>query len=233
MRTDVIPTSPTQTAMAAQSVLGANDRIGIGLIGCGARGRGLAAHLAQIEGTELRAVSDVYAPHMERATLQSGAGVKPSADYRRVLESQDIDAVVIATPDHWHVPMTLKALQADKDVYVEKPVTHSLGEGNELLEAVDSSHRIVATGTQQRSWGHFIEAKHLVAEGALGKITFARCHWSQNYSDFRAQALRGVDLSQLDWEGWLGPAPDQPFDIRRASTFGDSSGTLEAVVSPI
>ena len=215
MRTDVIATSPTQTAMAAQSVLGANDRIGIGLIGCGARGRGLAAHLAQIEGTELRAVSDVYAPHMEQATLQSGAGVKPSADYRRVLESQDIDAVVIATPDHWHVPMTLKALQADKDVYVEKPVTHSLSEGDELLEAVDSSHRIVATGTQQRSWGHFIEAKRLVAEGALGKITFARCHWSQNYSDFRAQAPHGVDLSQLDWEGWLGPAPDQPFDSTR------------------
>ena len=111
--------------------------------------------------------------------------------------------------------MTLQALQAGKDIYVEKPVTHSLNEGEALLEAVDSSHRVVATGTQQRSWGHFLEAKELVAQGALGKITFVRCHWSQSYAAFRAQAAEEVDLNQLDWDGWLGPAPQQPFDATR------------------
>jgi predicted dehydrogenase len=136
-------------------------------------------------------------------------------DYRRALESRDIDAAIIATPDHWHVPMTLHALQAGKDIYVEKPVTHRLNEGEALLRAAASSQQVVATGTQQRSWAHFLEAKRLVAEGALGKITFVRCHWSQNYSAFRAQLAQDIDQSQLDWEGWLGPAPPQPFDATR------------------
>ena len=215
MRADILPISPTQTAMAARGVLGANDRIGIALIGCGARGRGLAAHLGQIEGAELRAVSDAYGLRMQQALAHSDARVRACADYRRALDSQDVDAVMIATPDHWHVPMTLQALQAGKDIYVEKPVTHSLNEGAALLEAVDSSHRVVATGTQQRSWGHFLEAKELVAQGALGKITFVRCHWSQNYSAFRARAAEEVDLNELDWDGWLGPAPKQLFDATR------------------
>ena len=215
MRTETLPSSPTRTAIAAQKVLGANDRIGVALIGCGMRGRGLVAHLPQIEGAELRAVSDAYTPRMEQAAFQSETEVRASADYRRLLDSPDVDAVVIATPDHWHVPMTLEALRAGKDAYVEKPVTHSANEGEALLKAVNSSLQIVATGTQQRSWGHFIEAKRLVAEGALGKVTFVRCHWSQNYSDFRKQAAQGVDLSQLDWESWLGPAPAQPFDTTR------------------
>ena len=215
MCADVLPISPTQTAVAARGVLGANDRIGIALIGCGARGRGLAAHLGQIEGAELRAVSDAYRLRMQQAIPPGDARVQAYADYRRVLDSREVDAVIVATPDHWHVPMTLQALQAGKDIYVEKPVTHGLNEGEALLEAVDSSHRVVATGTQQRSWGHFLEAKELVTQGALGKITFVRCHWSQNYSGFRAQAAEEVDLNELDWDGWLGPAPKQPFDATR------------------
>ncbi len=215
MCADVLPISPTQTAMAARGVLGANDRIGVALIGCGARGRGLAAHLGQIEGAELRAVSDAYRLRMQQAIPPGDARVQAYADYRRVLDSREVDAVIVATPDHWHVPMTLQALQAGKDIYVEKPVTHGLNEGEALLEAVDSSRRVVATGTQQRSWGHFLEAKELVAQGALGKITFVRCHWSQNYSGFRAQAAEEVDLNELDWDGWLGPAPKQPFDATR------------------
>ena len=87
--------------------------------------------------------------------------------------------------------------------------------GKPLLAAVESSQRVVATGTQQRSWGHFLEAKELVAQGALGKITFARCHWSQNYDAFRAQATEIPDPNQLDWDGWLGPAPKQAFDATR------------------
>ena len=214
MRPDTLPNAPTQAARAAQRARGANDRIGIALIGCGQRGRGLAAYLNQIEGAELRAVSDVYTPRM-RQGIRSDSGVQACADYRRALESRDIDAVMIATPDHWHVPMTLHALQAGKDIYVEKPVTHRLSEGEALLRAAASSHQVVATGTQQRSWGHFLEAKRLVAEGVLGKITFVRCHWSQNYSEFRARVTQDIDLSQLDWEGWLGPAPAQPFDATR------------------
>lgn len=215
MRTNIRPNAPTEAAITAREVLGANDRIGIALIGCGARGRGLAAHLSEIEGAELRAVSDVYNLRMQQSIPPGADRVKAWADYRRALDSREVDAVIVATPDHWHVPMTLQALQAGKDIYVEKPVTHGLSEGEALLNSVESSSQVVATGTQQRSWSHFLEAKELLAQGALGKVTFVRCHWSQSYAGLRAQATEKVDLSQLDWEGWLGPAPMQPFDATR------------------
>ena len=203
------------TALASQRVLGANDRIGVALIGCGGRGRGVTAYVPKIGGAEVRGVSDVYLPRREQAAEQFGSTAKPFADYRDVLSDKDIDAVVIGTPDHWHAPMTIEAVAAGKDVYVEKPVTHNLGEGDELVKAVEDSGQVVATGTQQRSWKHFLEAKQLIDQGVLGKITFVRCHWSQNYSRFGSSRSPDVDLRQLDWDQWLGPAPKQPFDKTR------------------
>jgi predicted dehydrogenase len=200
------------TALASQRVLGANDRIGVALIGSGGRGRGVTAYVPKIGGAEVRGVSDVYVPRREQAAQQFGATAKAFADYREVLDSKDIDAVVIGTPDHWHAPMTIEAVQAGKDVYVEKPVTHNLAEGDKLVKAVEESGRVVATGTQQRSWKHYLEAKRLIDQGVLGKITFVRCHWSQNYSRFGANPAPEVDLQQLDWNQWLGSAPKQPFD---------------------
>ena len=203
------------TALASGRVLGANDRIGVALIGCGGRGRGVTSYVPKIGGAEIRGVSDVYIPRREQAAEQFGPQAKAFRDYREVLESEDIDAVVIATPDHWHAPMTVDAVSAGKDVYVEKPVTHSLDEGDQLVKAVEKSGRVVATGTQQRSWKHFIDAKLLIDQGVLGKITFARCFWSQNYSRFGANPAPDVDLGQLDWDQWLGSARAQPFDKTR------------------
>lgn len=205
----------TLTALASQRVLGANDRIGVALIGCGGRGRSVTAYVPRIGGAEVRGVSDVYVPRRQEAADQFGATAKPFDDYRKVLESKDIDAVVIGTPDHWHAPMTIEAVEAGKDVYVEKPVTHDLSEGDRLVSAVEDSGQVVATGTQQRSWKHFVEAKELIDKGVLGKITFARCFWSQNYSRFGSTPPAEVDVSQLDWKQWLGSAPDQPFDRMR------------------
>ena len=210
-RRDFLRTSAI-TALASQRVLGANDRIGIALIGCGGRGRGVTAYAPKIGGVEIRGVSDVYIPRREQAAEQFGATAKAYADYRDVLSDKDIDAVVIGTPDHWHAPMTIEAVAAGKDVYVEKPVTHDLEEGDRLVKAVEDSGQVVATGTQQRSWKHFTEAKQLIDEGVLGKITFVRCHWSQNYSRFKSNLDADIDLSQLDWNQWLGTAPKQPFD---------------------
>ena len=203
------------TPSAAQRIAGANDRIGVGLIGCGLRGRGLAACIREIPGAEVRGVSDVYVPRREQAADELGRPAAPHGDYRDLLAGKDIDAVVIGTPDHWHARMTIAAVAAGKDVYVEKPVTHDLAEGAALLQAVQGSGRVVATGTQQRSWDHFLEAKRLVDRGVLGKVTFIRCHWSQNYADFRARRGPDIDLGQLDWRQWLGPAPEQPFDPTR------------------
>lgn len=203
------------TALASQRVLGANDRIGVALIGCGGRGRGVTAYVPKIEGAEVRGVSDVYLPRRQQAAEQFGSTARQFNDYRDVLDDKDIDAVVIGTPDHWHAPMTVDAVAAGKDVYVEKPVTHHLEEGHNLVTAVEDSGQVVATGTQQRSWKHFIEAKELIDKGVLGKITFVRCHWSQNYSRFGSNPAPEVDLTQLDWDQWLGSAPKQRFNKTR------------------
>ena len=195
--------------------MGANDRVRVGLIGCGLRGRGLGARLLAIGGAEVRAVSDAHALRRARSAGQFGPHVRTAADHREVLDCLDIDAVVIATPDHWHVPMTVSALAAGKDVYVEKPVTHGLAEGDRLLRCAEASRQVVATGTQQRSWDHFLEAKQLVDEGGLGRVTFARCYWHQGH--LRRGEVGALDCApgSLDWGQWLGPAPAQRFDAVR------------------
>jgi len=141
-----------------------------------------------------------------------GPQAKPATDYREVLNRSDIDAVVIGAPDHWHVPMTLDATAAGKDVYVEKPVTHTIEEGDKLIAGVEKSKRVVATGTQQRSWDHYLLAKQLVEGGRLGQITLAEMYWYQNYVRPASQeSKKEIDSSRLDWKSFLGSAPDQPF----------------------
>ena len=196
---------------APRGVLGANDRIGVGLIGCGERGRGVAAHLEPLRNLEVVAVSDAYGPRRDQAVAEVCPKARAWSDYREVLDDRDVDAVVIATPDHWHAPMTVQAIQAGKDVYVEKPVTHNLEEGEQLLAVAEGSEQVIATGTQQRSWDHFLEAKGLVEKGVLGRVTFVRCHWLQNHLTQGWRRVPDVDRHRLDWEQWLGPAPKQPF----------------------
>ncbi len=212
-------TGPTprriRTAASSRRVIGANDRISVALIGCGVRGLGVGGYVVRSGGAEIRAVADAFSPRREQAAEQFGAAARPFTDYREILDRKDIDAVVIATPDHWHAPMCTAAVQAGKDVYLEKPVTHRLEEGDALVAAVEESGRIVATGTQQRSWRHFVEAKGLIEQGVLGRISYVRCHWFQNYSKFRSAPLQRVDEGRLDWNMWLGPAPSQPFDAKR------------------
>ena len=137
-------------------------------------------------------------------------------DHRELLDRKDIDAVIIATPDHWHVPITIDAVRAGKDVYCEKPVTHTLAEGEPLIAAVRDSKRVVQTGTQQRSWEHFIHAKELVANGTLGQVTLIHTYWYQNHIANQT-AGPAVDLSKLDWKRFLGTAPDRPFDADQYS----------------
>ena len=209
--------APNRSLPAASSrrIIGANDRITVALIGCGVRGLGVGGYILQAGGAEIRGVVDAYGPRREEAAEQFGATARTYFDYREILDCKDIDAVVIATPDHWHAPMCTAAVQAGKDVYLEKPVTHRLEEGDALVGAVEQSGQVVATGTQQRSWSHFLEAKGLIEDGALGKISYVRCHWFQDFSRFRAGPAQCVDEGRLDWKMWLGPAPSQPFDATR------------------
>jgi predicted dehydrogenase len=197
---------------APVSALGANDRIRIGVIGTGARARNLMKKLKELPGQEMVAVSDVYEPHMLEAADIAGGAVVKALDYRRLLDDKSVHAVLIGAPDHWHKTMTLEAVAAGKDVYVEKPVSHSIEEGAAMVAAVEASRQVVQTGTQQRSWDHWIVGKQIVDSGKLGRVTLVNTYWYQLRS---TQALPQVDVARLNWRLWLGSAPDQPFDAAR------------------
>jgi predicted dehydrogenase len=163
---------------------------------------------------ELVAVSDVYGPRRDQGMKLCVPDAKAYIDYREVLDRKDIDAVIIGSPDHWHIPMLLDALQAGKDVYVEKPIMHSVDEGVPALRAAAESKHIVATGTQQRSWPHYLLGKQIVDSGKLGRVTFVHAFWYQDlYPLF--SVLEPVDTSQLDWKKYLRNAPDQPFTLEK------------------
>ena len=205
------------TALASTRAFGANDRLRIGVIGAGGRMRGL---LNSAENTgvpfEIVSVCDVYTPRREEVKSRtSAAAATTCADYNDVLNDKSIDAVIIATPDHWHVRVARAALAAGKDVYLEKPVTHTLEEGEALLKSVRSSRQILQCGMQQRSWPHFRNAVDLIQGGALGQVTQVRTYWWQNYGS--NWVPKPVDAAQLDWKQWLGGAPDQPFTLEKYS----------------
>jgi predicted dehydrogenase len=165
----------------------------------------------QCPEADLVAVCDVYEPRSAQAKQKLAPQATQHKDYREILSQKDIDAVVIAPPDHWHTTMAMEALAAHKDVYLEKPVTHTLEEGPRLQAAVSASKQVVQTGTQNRSMPHFFQAKDIIASGALGKISFVETYFYQNYARLNPSRFT-ADTSKLDWKGFLGTAPDQPFD---------------------
>jgi predicted dehydrogenase len=193
-------------------VLGANDKIRVGVLGSGGRAQYLMDLFNENSSVDIVAVCDIYDPHREKALKKTSSDAKGYLDYREVLDLKDIDAIIIGSPDHWHKPMLVDAVRAGKDVYLEKPIIHSIEEGMEMARAVDETKRIVQTGTQQRSWEHYILGKHLIDSGKLGKISFVYTYWYQNYAAARGwNRLQEIEVSKLDWKKFLGSAPDQPF----------------------
>jgi predicted dehydrogenase len=201
------------TALASTRVFGANDTIRLGVIGAGHRMKGLL-DAADKTGVpfQIVSVSDVYGPHRDAIVARSVGQATAHIDYREVLE-EDVDAVIIASPDHWHVAMAVDALKAGKDVYLEKPVTHTIEEGATLTRAVRSSKQILQCGMQQRSWTHFHDAVDLIQGGSLGRVVQVRTYWWQNYQ--RTTPPKAMDEQALDWKRWLGSAPDQPFSLEK------------------
>jgi len=196
------------TALASTRVFGANDMLRIGVIGAGSRAKQLLDAADKVGPYQIVAVSDVYAPHRDAIKERSQGLATTHLDYREVLE-KDIDAVIIASPDHWHVSMALDALESGKDVFLEKPVTHSIGEGAALIRAVRSSKQVLQCGMQQRSWTHFRDAVDLIQAGSLGRVVQVRTYWWQNYQ--RDWPTKPIDQQALDWKLWLGSTPDQPY----------------------
>jgi predicted dehydrogenase len=203
-------------ALATESALGyaANDTLNVACIGTGGRCRRLMQSLKEIPNVRLAAVCDIYEAHLEEGRKLADDQAMVSRDFRELLDRKDIDAVLIGSPDHWHVPMTIAACQAGKDVYVEKPLTHDLREGQAVIAAEKASGRIVQIGTQQRSMPQFQKAKEILQSGALGKIHKVHLTWNRNADRARKVPLN-IDPQTVNWKAFLGNAPDQPFDEYR------------------
>lgn len=219
-RTFIQQGAAAMTAASYSRILGANDRVRLALIGCGGRGSEVASHMAKVPGAEYVVACDVYAPNAAQAkTLLNPAAT--TGDFRRVLDNKDVDAVHVATPDHWHAAITVLACAAGKDVYVEKPLALTIKQGRKMVEAARKYNRIVQTGTQQRSAPHYREVERIIQSGELGEVRFVRV-W--NYSNMTPNGIGNVPDSPvpdgLDWEMYLGPAPKVPFNKSRfLSTF--------------
>jgi len=213
-------TAAATVAAPAVGAVGANERINIGLIGIGGRCRHLMQALVRVPNTRITALCDVYGPHLEATRdqlvrqLNQPAPTFTTADHRRLLERNDIHAVLIATPDHWHVPLTVAACAAGKDVYVEKPLTHDLAEGRSVIDAQNRHRRIVQVGTQQRSMPHLVRARELIRGGRLGEVHKVHLTWNRNSERVR-RGPQNVDQRRLDWRVFVGNARQQPFDEYR------------------
>src|SRR5690242_13285760 len=206
----------TLLAPAAQRALGANDRVVVGLIGCGGRGRYVAELMRESPGVEYAAAADVYLPNAEQARQWAGPKAQAYQDFRRLLDRKDIDAIHIATPDHWHAIITVLACQAGKDVYVEKPLAHNVREGRAMVQAARRYNRIVQAGTQHRSAPHFAEAARIVQSGALGRVHYVRVwNFLNMYPDGIGREPDSAPPAGLDWDLYLGPAPAAPFNRKR------------------
>jgi len=194
----------------------------VGIIGSGGRGRLLSAEFKEI-GANIAAVCDVYEPNLAAGMKIASEGSKPYSDYRRLLEDKSIQAVIVATPDHWHARMVIDAVQAGKDVYVEKPLCHTITEGFDVIKAVRETSRVVQVGTQRRSSPLYLEARRLMEK--LGEIRLVTSYWLNHQKSLRQGQLQG----KLDWKQWQGSAPSRELDAMRFFNwyyFWDYSGGL-------
>jgi predicted dehydrogenase len=201
-------------SVPAANVRGANETLNVGCIGTGGRCRALMQSLKKIANVRIFAVCDVYDAHLKLAQELAGPKALATKHYKEILDRKDIDAVLIGSPDHWHVPMTVDACAAGKDVYVEKPLTHDLAEGQAVLDAQNKHQRIVQVGMQQRSMPQFEKVRELVRAGRCGAICKVHLTWNRNTDRVRRDKLN-IDPKTVDWKAFLGKAPDQPFDEYR------------------
>jgi predicted dehydrogenase len=203
------------TAKSYSRILGSNDRLNFAVIGLNSRAY---AHLSSLKANKSAAcishVCDVDSNILNKfaASVQREMG-EPAAsekDFRKILEQKDVDAITIASPDHWHTPMAVAGLQAGKHVYVEKPCSHNPAEGEMLVQAQQKYKKLVQMGTQQRSSSYTIEIIDKIHAGLIGRPYYAKA-W---YSNVRKSMGTGKEVpvpAQLDWDLWQGPAPRQPY----------------------
>ncbi|MBK5296379.1 MAG: Gfo/Idh/MocA family oxidoreductase, partial [Vicinamibacteria bacterium] len=218
MKTTVLATTGTAAVgrrAAAQAA--PSDRLRVGFIGCGARAHQLMQAVVGMPGVDVVALCDAYTGRIDRARARTGGKATVYKDYRDLLASPSVDAVFIATPDHWHKTMALAALSASKDVYLEKPMSFSIADGLAIVDAVKRSDRILQVGSQGVSSPEVIKARELIEAGALGQVTMVRAAYNRN-GDSGAWLYPippDAGPATVNWEQFLGPAPRRPFDLNR------------------
>ncbi len=211
-KTFLIPAS-AQNAEPAKPV-SPNDRIQMATIGIGGMGNSDTRAALRVPGVEIVAAADVYEGRLARAKEVYGNQLFTTRDYREVLARPDVDAVDIATPDHWHMQIAIDALAAGKDVYLQKPMMHAVDEGHKLLEAEKKYGRILQVGSQRVSSIVYTKAKELIAAGAIGQVNLVEASWVRNSPIGAWQYSIPPDASQqtVDWDRFIGSAPKRPFE---------------------
>ncbi len=214
-RRDFLRASAVATTAASYGrILGANDRIRLGIVGTGGRGQYLMKEINRTGAVEWVAVCDVYSVRRDQAAGIAGGAPKTYNEHERLLEHADIDAVIVATPDHWHSRVAVDACKAGKDVYIEKPMVHFPADGQAVVRAARENRRVVQVGMQARAIPHFQQArKQFVETGAIGKVGLVRTWYDEN-AGYSLQAPAGMEKlpDGLDWQRWLGPGPKIAWD---------------------
>lgn len=195
----------------------ASDRVTVGVLGSGARAQGLMELTKELPGVDIVAVCDAYKGRAERARSMTDNKARIVDDYRNILDDKGVNAVFIGTPDHWHRQMSLDALSAGKDVYIEKPLTLTIDEGLEVVSAAKSSSRIYQVGSQGMSSATQEMARRMVSEGKLGQVTMIRASYNRNtaHGAWIYPIPPDADASTVNWKQFVGPAPERPFDLER------------------
>jgi predicted dehydrogenase len=202
---------------ASNTVLGANDRVQLGVIGTGSRGTSVAGIFVTNQDCAVVAACDVAKSRMEAAVAKLGGKAATYGDYRYVLDQKDVDAVLIATPDHWHSQIMVDACAAGKDVYVEKPASNTVPAAQRMLAAAQKYQRVVQVGLQQRSWPHFQECAKMIQDGVIGPVTHAEIHFGGGY--YVRSEVPSTPPVDLNWEAWQGPAPEHAYSVARQRTW--------------
>ena len=212
----------TTTILAAEEPwrperISPSDKIRLGLIGAGGQGMGDTREALKIPGVELIAAADLYDGRLTRAKEIWGNQLVTTRDYREILARSDIDAVIIATPDHWHMRISNDAMKAGKDVYCEKPMVQSLDQGKQVIETAQKTNRILQVGSQRVSSIVYKKAKDLLASGAIGELNTVECWWDRSSATGAWQYSIPPDASPttVDWDRFLGEAPKREFDATR------------------
>ncbi len=205
-------------ATRALPILGANDRVNLAVVGTGGRGRGHLQYFSDVPGTRIAAICDVNQEARERAAaiVRKTQGHDPTeySDMRALFDDGEVQAVSVATPNHWHALTTIWACQAGKDVYVEKPASHNVFEGEQMIAAARTHKRMVQVGSQSRSIGHKRVAMQMLREGAIGEVYMARGLCFRRRKSISRTPREPVPPG-LDWDQFLGPAPMQPYSKNR------------------